>query len=362
LKLTGGSVDSYVDGYILKRHSANDQLFTFPVGDGGAYRPAGLLFNNSNRGDFRVRYFRAMPPNHSPLDNPVSVSAFEYWEIRRVAGNASARVVLSWQLDVSGPDPQGPPYYRNYLPCCELAQAADIIIAYKTVEGTTWTSRGGANHNITDKEPATYAGFLQTNNASADDERAYWTLGSTVAALPIELLYFRAEQKEQQVQLSWATAKEINNDYFTIERSADGQNFSELLRVNGAGNSQQMQQYTATDASPLSGTSYYRLKQTDKDGTFSYSKVAAIQAGKAGNLLQVYQPGAGELQLSYSLPSEGAGVLSVYDSRGIQLWRKSVSSSGAVAQERVRLSSARGLYLVTLQSSSGTLVKKIVVY
>jgi hypothetical protein len=357
-----GHPGSYVDGYIVKRHNSVE-LFTFPLGGGGAYRPAGLNFNNTSTGTFRAKYFRTTPPNHRPNNDPVSISASEYWDIRRTEGNASPRMVLSWQIPITGPapSPSRPSQQQNYLPCCSIEQARDIVIATKRENQTNWESRGGTNHNITNDKPATYSGFLQTQNAIAN-ERVIWTIGSTVVALPIELLYFRAELKEKAVELSWATAQEVNNDHFSIERSADGQDFSELLRIAGAGNSQTMQQYKATDASPLSGTGYYRLKQTDKDGTFSYSKVAAIQAGKAGNLLQVYQPSAGELQVSYSLSSEDAGVLSVYDSRGIQLWRKSVSSSGAIAQEQVRLGSGRGLYLITLQSSSGTLIKKIVVY
>jgi hypothetical protein len=256
-----------------------------------------------------------------------------------------------WQIDVTGLNPIATVVFH-------YASIEDPIIPATGMRAQRWS--GGRWEfplpNQTSNETSV------PRSVSVPNVTAFspWALTNINNPLPIELLYFRAAVKEQAVELSWATAQEVNNDYFSIERSADGQTFSELLQVKGAGNSQTMQQYRATDASPLGGTGYYRLKQTDKDGKFSYSKVAAIQAGKAGNLLQVFQAAGGELQVGYSLAAEESGLLRIYDSRGIQVWSKAVRGSGA--QEQVRLGAGRGLYLVTLQSSSGTLVKKVMMY
>jgi hypothetical protein len=76
----------------------------------------------------------------------------------------------------------------------------------------------------------------------------------------------------------------------------------------------------------------------------------------------VYQAAGGELQVSYLLAAESGGVLSVYDSRGVQVWSKPVRGSGAVVEQQMRLVAGRGLYLVTLQSMNGTLIKKVIVY
>jgi hypothetical protein len=278
-----------------------------------------------------------------------------------VDGNASARAVLSWQIDVSGPKREDGPYFRNYLPCCELPQAQQIVVAALQDGGTNWETRGGDLHHVTNNNPNTYSGFLETSGAIATG-RVLWTLGSTVVSLPIELLYFRAQPKEKAVQLTWATAKEVNNDYFTVERSTDGQSFSDLLRVEGAGNSQEMRQYTALDGSPYSGVTYYRLKQTDYDGNFSYSKVEVVHSGKDGSGLQVYQPEYGQLQVSYQLPSEENGILRVYDSRGVQVWAKGVTPSSGAGRELIGLGAVRGLYIVSLQTKGGTLTQKVVVY
>lgn len=98
----------------------------------------------------------------------------------------------------------------------------------------------------------------------------------TNAPLPIELLYFDALAIGAQVALNWATATEQNNDFFTVERSADGLIWEEVLVMNGAGTSIHKIDYSAVDSRPLSGLSYYRLKQTDYDGQFSYSTISSV--------------------------------------------------------------------------------------
>src|SRR5690606_29273558 len=80
-------------------------------------------------------------------------------------------------------------------------------------------------------------------------------------ALPIELLRFDAIPGESDVKLEWETATELNNSHFEVERSADGRNFQQIGTVGGHGTTSQVIAYEFTDNSPLSGKSFYRLKQ-----------------------------------------------------------------------------------------------------
>lgn len=101
-----------------------------------------------------------------------------------------------------------------------------------------------------------------------------------VVPLPVELVNFTAKNVEDRfVQLDWQTLSEKNNDYFTIERSQDAQNWELVSEVDGAGNSNEILDYNTTDEDPLTGTTYYRLKQTDFDGEFAYSKIIAVHFG-----------------------------------------------------------------------------------
>lgn len=108
--------------------------------------------------------------------------------------------------------------------------------------------------------------------------------------LPVQLLSFTAEATRQgSVELVWKTASEINNDFFTVERSADLRHWKEIIHVPGAGNSTVYQSYFATDEAPLQVFSYYRLKQTDFDGTTTYSHVETVAPpGKDAAAVVVY--------------------------------------------------------------------------
>ncbi|WP_436516857.1 hypothetical protein [Ekhidna sp. To15] len=97
--------------------------------------------------------------------------------------------------------------------------------------------------------------------------------GST--PLPVELLYFKSTS-DDGVKLNWATASEINNDYFAIERSEDGSYFYEIGQVEGNGNTSEMIQYEFTDKFAFAPIEYYRLRQVDFDGQFEYFEVQRV--------------------------------------------------------------------------------------
>ncbi|MGV3638364.1 MAG: hypothetical protein ACO1NQ_12060 [Flavobacteriales bacterium] len=100
---------------------------------------------------------------------------------------------------------------------------------------------------------------------------------SPVNTLPIELIAFNAEATTSNVQLMWTTASEWNNAYFTVQRSTDGLVFEEVIRMDGAGNSQTPVTYVAVDNAPVDGLAYYRLLQTDHNGASTVFDAVAVQ-------------------------------------------------------------------------------------
>lgn len=127
---------------------------------------------------------------------------------------------------------------------------------------------------------AHFTGTFQPSFAGNDATCKALNIETCVNALsppPIQFLYFTAEPNEEDhVNLEWATAVEINNDYFIVERTADGINYETVAVVQGAGSSSQQHHYTALDPSPLVGLSFYRLKQTDVNGTYTYSNLQSV--------------------------------------------------------------------------------------
>jgi hypothetical protein len=91
---------------------------------------------------------------------------------------------------------------------------------------------------------------------------------STESGMPIELIYFEGKVNETYNLLTWSTASEMNNDYFTIEKTSNGIDYTELTRINGAGSSSSQNSYNYADYNPDKTINYYRLSQTDYDGTF----------------------------------------------------------------------------------------------
>jgi hypothetical protein len=124
-------------------------------------------------------------------------------------------------------------------------------------------------------------------------------IGPIDGTFPIDLIFFTANPNQNQVELTWTTATEENNEFFTIERSQDGQNWEEIATIPGAGNSNELLQYSFVDQNPLEGQTYYHLKQTDYDGTSTYSEVRTVKLeGDMDNSIKVYpNPTLGQLQM-----------------------------------------------------------------
>ncbi|MBL4862537.1 MAG: T9SS type A sorting domain-containing protein [Crocinitomicaceae bacterium] len=123
--------------------------------------------------------------------------------------------------------------------------------------------------------PMTLTAGIWSITANFTDDY-YFSFGINATPLPIELVTFTAHRTEDKVKLEWATASELNNNYFSIERSVDGVLWEEILRQDGAGNSNDLLFYSDLDNAPFSGLSYYRLKQTDFDGKTSHSQVESV--------------------------------------------------------------------------------------
>lgn len=97
------------------------------------------------------------------------------------------------------------------------------------------------------------------------------------AVLPVKLTGFSADLVGKTVKVKWATASEQNNNFFTVERSADGMDWAAIREVKGAGTTNEAKQYEITDLSPLTGVSYYRVRQTDFDGNSTTSEVRTVK-------------------------------------------------------------------------------------
>lgn len=116
-------------------------------------------------------------------------------------------------------------------------------------------------------------GTLYRSNSGSN-----YTANFTVSvALPVELSTFKATQTSNAIALNWTTLSEDNNAGFDIEHSVNGKDFETIAYIEGAGNSMEQVDYSYLDENPTVGVNYYRLKQTDFDGTYDYSNIIAVE-------------------------------------------------------------------------------------
>ncbi len=177
--------------------------------------------------------------------------------------------------------------------------------------------------------------------------------GGDCAILPIELLEFIAYPEKVGIQLNWTTSREVNNDYFTVERSADGKFFVALDQIDAMGFTASPATYRFLDETPFSGTNYYRLKQTDFNGAFTYSDIRVVDFNKPEMSVSIFpNPVTGQTLdvLSSVIPEEGSAI-QITDLSGKQLVVPFEEIAGGF---RVRIENfAPGIYFISIISEKG---------
>jgi uncharacterized delta-60 repeat protein len=167
------------------------------------------------------------------------------------------------------------------------------------------------------------AGHAQANGATEDVAVARY---NSDQVLPITLSSFTATKKSNSVLLNWQTASETNNNYFAIERSnSSNTNFKEIARVSSKGNSSQAQQYDFEDLAPLNGVNYYRLKQVDKNGKATTSKIVLIDFTN-GVIVKLY-PNPVKSNLNIDGLAGSKTTLSIIDINGKSLSTTSTTNT-----------------------------------
>jgi hypothetical protein len=183
--------------------------------------------------------------------------------------------------------------------------------------------------------------------------------------LPIELLYFSAKVNVDHVKLEWATASELNNEYFTLERSKNGADFHGFEEIKGAGNSNKTLVYASKDVLPEGPAMYYRLKQTDFDGTVSYSKVVAVK-GTNKEVIElvgdVYpNPFNRDFAVNFNAGEEGNMVATIIDIQGKIVARNVVHVSKGFNQFTFDQGTSlpKGMYFLTFEHNGAVITSKL---
>ncbi len=271
--ITGQSTASYVYGTIRRYTSGLTGAYDFPVGNSTGYELMSINVTGGNTTNYFDVYFDT-PANAYGTGLPIAPAGSPFLGFDAVLNSGGPNAATGsanggvWTVtpDAGTANYDITLYGRNY----DNDLNTHTIVKRTTAGPGPWALDGtmGTETNVGSLLTVTrtgYTGFSQ------------FAIVRSGAFLPIGLLEFTGELNGDVVDLYWTTESEINNDYFTVERSQDGENFEFVGNVNAVGNSSSVVNYTLQDEKPLEGQSYYRLKQTDLNGDFSYSGIVPIK-------------------------------------------------------------------------------------
>jgi hypothetical protein len=329
----GAGNNSHVNGEVIKEGSAD---FVFPIGDNGIYQPI-EIFDLTGASTFSAQYFDQPHPDPiGPYFNGDQwpVSTCDYWSLTQISGVDSARIRLT--------------YGNN--PCNEVNDFNLLRVA--RYSGGVWEVP-----TLLGDDPAT--GSVATIAAAATfGDFALASDNGFANVLPIELLHFDAKQKTSKVLTKWITASETNNDYFVVEKSKTISDFSEVGRVEGAGNSNTELQYELSDVNPFEGLSYYRLKQVDFDGSETFSQIVAVEFEKPQSSFSLINAYPCEQGICINYQSKYRHLqLRLYSSSGKLIYSTQLSPENSFFTMNHEL--AHGIYHISLSDGKSVESKKV---
>jgi hypothetical protein len=254
--VSGGSNTSYVDGPMIKEGTSD---FVFPVGNNSKFARIGIV---NPTGSFKAQYYYSQNAHASDsIESTLTkVSLVEYWDLEPVSNASLDKVTLYF-------DNQG-----------ESGITDPSLLKVAHWAGDVWedldNSAYGSNYVTSLFPPSSFSPFaIATNN-------------NVKNPLPVELISFDSKCNNESVILQWKTASEKNNANFIIERSFNAEDWTAIGDIAGAGNSNTIQSYQLEDHEPNSTFNYYRLKQIDYDGHYTYSNIISAECmfGNSNNI------------------------------------------------------------------------------
>lgn len=202
---------------------------------------------------------------------------------------------------------------------------------------------------------------------SASDGKVFGYAIFKIDPLPISLLSFEVAVRENTMDIKWMTASEKNNDFFTLEKTKDGVHFETVSSLKGAGNSSIILKYNVTDYQPYDGHSYYRLSQTDFDGTVTHSQLITSNFNKKSDFsFKIYPNPVDGVCINLDMIADKGKEthLVLTDIKGKEIYSREIKIGSDednvytfCAEERL----APGIYFVKVSSSNKEYTKKVVV-
>ena len=332
-------------------------LFEFPLGRSSTYLP--FYFNKTTAGT-ESSTGRVTTGSWFTSGNATGPSAVPPADLFCVSSSAANVLDRYWQIDVTGYSANPSADIRFYYD-----QTNDLGgIAEADLQAQRWdATKAGTCKWVT---PPVGTVDATNNYVSVTGVSSFspWTLVNRNSPLPIELISFSGSCEKGIPLLTWETAAETNNSFFTIEQSANGQTFETIGTVQGAGNSSTLQQYQflANSNSYPDKDLTFRLKQTDNDGNFSYSGIAMVKAcnGVQNDNVSIIIGSYDEVIISVNATASKKYNLYFYDNLGRKIHSEVLNvTRGENIKTLNPKKFATGIYLISLQNEEEVITQKL---
>ena len=220
--------------------------------------------------------------------------------------------------------------------------------------GTNLAGSNGFHSNATQSIASGTATAKRTSVTAFSD----FAIGYGANPLPVELTTFTATSIDNKsVNLFWNTQAELNCNYYSVERSADGSEFSEIGKVTGHGTSQIAHDYNFTDNSPLCGTIYYRLMQVDENGDIHYTPIASAVINCSTGFSVYPNPSMNYLNIDLSSMNDLQTVVKIIGLDG-KIYSQNTPSTNQLKLDVSKLPA--GFYFISIENGNNSLKQSFI--
>ncbi|NCC88132.1 MAG: T9SS type A sorting domain-containing protein, partial [Clostridia bacterium] len=361
-----GNANSFIDGIVEKTNC--NSSFTLPTGNVNTRDIGTGMQTYRIWAPFTANPSSATTVNARYLFSNDGLNQWWYhdWTHEAPLTHTSAR---EYWLVNSSSDLYATLYWRNNDPCaihdfCEpgpVFNSEDLTVAYWD---NIWKDAGGTAS--TDYQNGSITSSAQVPFGAKGERQITFGAKDTEMPLPIELTFFKAGcLNNLSAEISWQTASETNNNYFVIEKSNGKEEFYEIARVQGAGNSNQALEYLFIDENLYSGDNYYRLTQVDYDGKHTIFNVITINCDKSeegeASIYAYPNPFTDELNVVIENLKETEFVLEIYDDLGRLVFTQEFENTGSSFRTKLNLKEYRpAVYNLRSRSEGSVLNTRVV--
>lgn len=258
---TGAGSNSYITGPITKNNVAVASTYEFPVGKASRYARAFVANIGTGGQNWTAEYFTSTGVfSESSFDTSDPGSGF----------NALSDIISQDRWEITSSGTNSAQIRLTYGTHHTITDIDDLRVVWWNTADSEWENQGGTVTGTAG------GGTIISENSIGFSTQQFGLGQAPEIPLPVEMLYFNARLKDGDAILEWATASELNNDRFDVERSSDGIIFETIGEVQGNGTTDLQVVYNFVDIAPRQGLNYYRLKQVDFDGAFEYSEITFV--------------------------------------------------------------------------------------